>query len=178
MAAGMALQAGNLDAFVEALTAHANAGIGPENLVHRLRYDAVASVAELTAHAVDQLERLAPFGQGNPRVRLRVRARVNGTPEMLGASGSHIALRLGEPGSAAIRVVAWNWGVHAPQIPPGAPVEAIIEPKLSRWNGNNRVEPVLADLRVLSLSRMDSASEAAGTGHSVTGTVAYVPVRS
>jgi single-stranded-DNA-specific exonuclease len=178
MAAGMALQAANLDAFVESLTAHANACIGAEDLVHRLRYDAVASVAELTAHAVDQLERLAPFGQGNPRVRLRVRARVNGTPDMLGASGSHIALRLGEPGSAAIRVVAWNWGVHAARIPPGAPVEAVIEPKLSRWNGNTRVEPVLADLRVLSLSEMDSLSEAAVADHSVTGTVAYVPLRS
>jgi hypothetical protein len=74
--------------------------------------------------------------------------------------------------------VAWNWGVHAARIPPGAPVEAVIEPKLSRWNGNTRVEPVLADLRVLSLSEMDSLSEAAVADHSVTGTVAYVPLRS
>ncbi len=159
MAAGMALQAANLPAFADALTAHANARLGPDDLVHRLRYDATASIAELTPHAVDQIEKLAPFGQGNPRVRLRVRARINGTPDALGASGSHIALRLGEPGGPAVRVVAWNWGIHAPRIPPGAPVEAVIEPKLSRWNGNTRVEPVLADLRVLSLSEMDEDSD-------------------
>ncbi len=162
MAAGMALQAANLPAFIEALTAHANAHLEPDDLVHRLHYDTIASIAELTTHAVDQIEKLAPFGQGNPRVRLRVRGRVNGVPDVLGASGNHIALRLAMPGGPTIRVVAWNWGVHAARIPPGAPVEAVIEPRLSRWNGNTRVEPVLADLRVLSLNEMDDASDGCG----------------
>ncbi len=187
MAAGLALPQANLGAFVAALTAYANARIGPDDLVHRLRYDAIASVEELTAHTVDQLERLAPFGRDNPRVRLRVRGRINGSPDMLGASGSHVALRLVGPGPArdqagpargGLRVVAWNWGEHAARIPRGAPVEAVIEPKLSRWNGSTRVEPVLADLRVLSLGGLDPDQPGDGPRYSETGTVAYVPARS
>lgn len=169
MAAGMACRANNLDAFAGRLIDHANGAIPPGRLLHTVRYDAVAGIDELTPAAVERLEQLAPFGRGNPRVRLRVRARLNGRPEFLGSAGNHLALRMGEPGRPAVRVLAWNWGVHAAEIPPGARVEAIVEPKVSRWNGNTRVEPVLADLRVLP----EDAS-----GDQSVGTVAYEPVRS
>ena len=169
MAAGMACSAANLDAFAERMVEHANTALSAEDLIHTVRYDAVARIEELTPRAVEQLERLAPFGRGNPRVRLRVMGRLNGRPDMLGSTGNHLALRLGEVGRPALRVLAWNWGDRAAEIPPGARIEAIVEPKLSRWNGNTRVEPVLADLRVLS--------EDSETVQSV-GTVAYEPVRS
>jgi len=172
MAAGLALKAENLGAFTDAFVRHANARLGTTDLVHRLRYDAVADLAELTPRTVEQIERLAPFGQGNPRVRLRVRARLNGAPDMLGASGNHLALRLsGTDSGGVVRAVAWNWGGHAASIPPGSPVEVVIEPKLSRWNGHTRVEPVLADLRVLPLDGLSVADQSAGA-------VAKVPARS
>ncbi|MCH8508211.1 MAG: single-stranded-DNA-specific exonuclease RecJ [Phycisphaerales bacterium] len=169
MAAGMACRASNLDALTERLIEHANSRLSPADLIPRVRYDAVAMIGELSTRTVEQIERLAPFGQGNPRVRVRVSGRLNGRPDMLGSTGNHLALRLGETGHPGVRVLAWNWGCHAASIPPGARVEAIVEPKLSRWNGSTRVEPVLADLRVLS--------ENEDRDHSV-GTVAYEPVRS
>ena len=171
MAAGLALSLANLGAFTEAFVAYTNARLDATDLVHRLRYDAVADLDELSPRAVEQIERLAPFGQGNPRVRLRVRARLNGAPDMMGASGSHIALRLTGPGGGVVRTVAWNWGEHASSIPPGAAVEAIIEPKLSRWNGHTRVEPVLADLRVLPVDGLSRSDQSVGA-------VAKVPARS
>lgn len=171
MAAGLALNAQNLEAFTHAFIEHTNARLASTDLVHRLRYDALADLAELTPRAVEQIERLAPFGQGNPRVRLLVRARLNGAPDMMGASGNHIALRLTSPGAGVVRTVAWNWGEHAASIPPGALVEAVIEPKLSRWNGNTRVEPVLADLRVLPLDGLSRSDQSVGA-------VAKVPARS
>lgn len=172
MAAGLACDADRFEAFAERFIEHANARLSPENMVHTLRYDAVAGVADLTRPAVEQLEKLAPFGRGNPRVRIRVRGRLNGSPEPLGSTGAHLALRLmGEDARGeAVRVVAWNFAAHAPAIPPGCRVEAVVEPKLSRWNGVARVEPVLADLRVLGAGEPPAV-------HSV-GAVAYEPVRS
>jgi single-stranded-DNA-specific exonuclease len=171
MAAGLGCAADRFGGFVERFIEHANGLLAPDDLVHTVRYDAEAGVPELTARAVEQLERLAPFGPGNPRVRLRVRGRLIGSPDPLGSKGDHIALRLSHAGSGsqAVRVLGWNWGRHGASIPPGAPVEAIVEPKLSTWNGHTRVEPVLGDLRVLA---EDDVAD-----HSV-GTVAYAPARS
>lgn len=151
MAAGMRCDAQNFDAFANAFIDHANANLGEDDLVHHAKYDTQTSLAELTPERVRQLDRLAPFGAGNGRVRLRVNdAKLNGPPEPFGRSGAHLSLRVGPrsgPGHT-VRIVAWGWAQHIGQIPAGAPVELLIDPKLSQWNGSTRVEPVLVDLRV------------------------------
>jgi single-stranded-DNA-specific exonuclease len=112
----------------------------------------VADFSELTVSAVHQLDRIAPFGAGNGRVRVRINGlKINGAPTVMGKTGNHLSLRVGSrdrPG-AMLRIVAWNWARYLDRIPAGAPVEVIVEPKVSSWNGNTRVEPVLVDLRVV-----------------------------
>lgn len=151
MAAGMRCQSEHFDLFAEAFVAHTNQRLSPDDLVNTTRYDTTARVRELTPESVRELERLAPFGAGNPRVQIRiVHAKLNGTPSPFGRGGNHLSLRVCDRDGAGPgwRVVAWNWAKHIDQIPPGAPVELIIEPKVSDWNGRISVEPVLVDLRV------------------------------
>ncbi len=151
MAAGMACATDRFDAFTERFLAHANETLTENDLVHCCDYDTSAALAELTPQAVARLGSLAPFGRGNPRVRLLVRGRLVGAPNPLGSSGAHLAMRLvDDAGGVGVRVLAWNWGARAGDIPPGSRVEAIVEPKLSHWNGSTRVEPVLTDLRLLA----------------------------
>ena len=151
MAAGMRCEAQHFEAFAEAFIQHANSILRPEDLVNTARYDTTARVGELSVPTVQTLERLAPFGAGNPRVQLRItNAKLNGEPKPFGRTGNHLGLRVcdrQEP-SAGWRVVAWNWARHLESIPKGAPVELIVEPKISSWNGRHSVEPVLVDLRV------------------------------
>ncbi len=149
MAAGMACRADRLGAFTEAFLGHAKGLLTDDDLVPMVRFDAEADITELGVREAQTLEKLAPFGPGNPRVRLLVRGRVCGQPRMLGARGDHLAFQLGSANGAAARIVAWGWGDKAEHIRSGEAIEAIVEPKLSTWNGSTRVEPVLADLRVL-----------------------------
>jgi hypothetical protein len=133
-------------------------------------------------------------------VRLLLRGRLVGTPQPLGARGDHLAMtvcalpdadgpmnagvrtevRAGIATGAdrGVRVLAWNWSKHwadfANSVRPGAVVEMVVEPKLSRWKGNTRVEPVLADLRVLNA---DELASVANTGTYSVGTVANEPLR-
>ena len=151
MAAGMRCASDCFDAFADSFISHANEHLRIEDLVNTVRYDAQATIAELSTHAIESLERLAPFGAGNPRVQLRiVDAKLNGDPSPFGRSGNHLSLRVCDRSGtgAAVRVVGWNWAKHREEIPRGAPVELIVEPKLSRWNGRTSVEPVLVDLRL------------------------------
>jgi single-stranded-DNA-specific exonuclease len=149
MAAGLALREESLGAFTEAFTSDANERIPAENLVPLLHVDCEASLDELTPEAVGQLERLGPFGRGNPPVRLLLRGvRLASTPRSMGAYAKHLALEVAGPAGSSrrLRVVAWDWGQRSKQLHAGANASMVVEPKLSTWNGVTTVEPVLADL--------------------------------
>ncbi len=112
--------------------------------------DCDAVLSELTPEAVRDLELLAPFGPGNPRPRIRlVDVVLASRPEAFGSDASHLSLMLKSPTAArTVRVVGWKWAEKRDQLAAGVAVEAVIFPRLNTWNGNTRVEPELADLRV------------------------------
>jgi single-stranded-DNA-specific exonuclease len=149
MAAGLGLAESRLDEFVEAFMAQANAGIGEDDLSPTVAIDCEATLEELTPDAVAQLERLGPFGRGNPRVRVLVRdGRVAAPPRVLGANGRHLAVNIRPAaGRSLLRVVAWGWGERAEHLSAGSPVDLVVEPKLSFYNGGVTVEPELTDVR-------------------------------
>jgi len=151
MAAGMRCRIENFDAFAESFIAYTNGKLLEQDLVNTVRYDTCAAVEDLSVSCVESLERLAPFGAGNPTVRIRIRnAKLISEPSPFGRNGNHLSLRISDranPG-AAMRVVGWNWASMRDRIPPGAPVELVVEPKISRWNGRSTVEPVLVDLKI------------------------------
>ncbi|MCA9303915.1 MAG: single-stranded-DNA-specific exonuclease RecJ [Phycisphaerales bacterium] len=152
MAAGMRCRDDAFDSFREGFLTHARASLTPEDLVRSTSYDTNARVHELSAHAIGQLDRLAPFGAGNPPVRVRLtNLRLNGSPEQFGKAGNHLSLRVSDASDrgAVIRLIGWNWWQHSGSIPAGSLLEAIVEPRVSRWNRNTRIEPVLVDARVV-----------------------------
>src|SRR3954463_8254587 len=71
-AAGLPIAPANVDAFRAAFSSHAAAVLTPADLVPELRIDAVVPGDALTLALAEELERLAPFGQGNPAVSLLV----------------------------------------------------------------------------------------------------------
>ncbi len=151
MAAGLALDAANVPAFVEAFTAHANAAISVEQLTPTLTIDAAADLGELTVGAVKSLEQLEPHGAGNPGVSVLVRgAQIAAPPAPLGATGKHLAMTLRAPGQVSVtRVVGWNWGPRRAELVSGQRVDAVVCPAISTFGGGAKVEPELKDLRLL-----------------------------
>jgi single-stranded-DNA-specific exonuclease len=151
MAAGLHLRMDNMAAFTERFIAYANERIAPEDLVPRVEVDVRASLDELTPETVGQIERLAPFGRDNPPVRLLVPGlQVAFAPRLLGAHGKHLQVTVRprgreQFGNGLLRLVAWGWGERLGVLTAGMPMDAVIEPKLNRWNGQVRVEAELKD---------------------------------
>ncbi|MBX3363631.1 MAG: single-stranded-DNA-specific exonuclease RecJ [Phycisphaeraceae bacterium] len=149
MAAGLAVRADRLDAFTEAFIDTVNARLRPEDLIRPLEYDACIALHELSPSVVRELERLEPFGSGNPPVRLRssgLRLTQDATP--FGNAGAHLSVFARTARGSAMRLVGWNWAEHREHLRAGQTVEVIVEPKINAWNGMSRVEPVLCDLRM------------------------------
>ncbi len=150
MAAGVKLDAERLDAFALALDAHAREHLRDEQLTPSLRFDAEASLDELSPAGVAELESLAPFGVGNPRPRVLLSGlEIASRPQVMGAQGKHLAI-LVRASQRTMRLVGWNWAARAPDLFPGLRLDAIVSPKVSRWQGRTSVEPELDDLRIVS----------------------------
>lgn len=148
MAAGVHVREERLDEFVEAFIARANAALAPDDLLPRVEIDCPAAIEELTPDAVSQLERLAPFGRSNPPVRVLLPSlRVAAAPRLMGAHGKHLELQVRSQtqGFGLLRLVGWGWGQRMESLDTNVPLDAVIEPKLSRWNGRVRVEAELKD---------------------------------
>jgi single-stranded-DNA-specific exonuclease len=149
MAAGLRLPASAVSAFADAFIHQANAAIAIDELTPVAEVDARADLAELTVPAVQSLDKLAPFGRGNPAITLRLDNLVlDGPPVPLGKQGQHLALPLRAfGGGRVLRTVAWKWSEHRAALRPGARFDALIRPLISSWSGRHTVEPELIDIR-------------------------------
>ena len=71
-AAGLSIEASSLEAFAAAFASHADAVLEDDDLAPVTRIDAIVPGSALTLGLATELDRLAPFGLGNPDVTLLV----------------------------------------------------------------------------------------------------------
>ncbi len=146
-AAGLGMEAHNLASFTEAFCAHTAAALTPEQMVPELAYDLTAQAKELTPAAVEQLARLAPFGQGNPPPTLRINGlRLIESPKLMGKTANHLSLRVSD-GERVLRLVGWRKSSWSDRLANGMTVSAIVRPKINEWQGRKQIEPEVLDLR-------------------------------
>jgi single-stranded-DNA-specific exonuclease len=148
-AAGLTVDAASLPAFEEAFTAVADGLLTDEDLVAQCRVDALVAPGELTEKAVEGLQALAPFGQGNPlpvlaAKGLRASPRVL-SPKRPGAAG-HLKLTL----DAAPAVDVIGFGMADRVAVTDGPLDLAFQAEMDEWNGRRRVSLKLKDLRSAS----------------------------
>jgi single-stranded-DNA-specific exonuclease len=153
-AAGLQLRAENLEAFRAAFVAHATSVLEPEDLKRTERVDAMVGGAGLGLELAEELQQLAPFGMGNPGVRLLVpSARVRDVRAM-GKEGTHARFSLH---SGAHRALGVAFGRSKLGVGEDDPVDAAVRLEVNRWNGSIEPRVVLREL----YPRESAATEAA-----------------
>jgi single-stranded-DNA-specific exonuclease len=141
-AAGLELRAENLEAFRSAFAAHATAVLGTEDLRRTERIDAMVGGANLGLDLAEELGRLAPFGMGNPGVRLLVpAARVRDVRTM--GEGKHSRFSLH---SGAHRALGVAFGRSTLGVGDDDPVDAAVRLEVNHWNGAVEPRVVLREL--------------------------------
>ncbi len=141
-AAGLELPADAVEGFHEAFCAHAATVLGPEDLVRTVQIDAMIGGAGLGLDLAEELERLAPFGMGNPGVRLLVpSARVEDVRAMGEGKHSRFSLR-----SGSHRAVGVAFGRSGLGVEEGDAIDAAVRLEVNRWNGSVEPRVVLREL--------------------------------
>jgi single-stranded-DNA-specific exonuclease len=141
-AAGLELKAGALDAFREAFAAHAASVLAPEDLVRTERIDAMVGGASLGLDLAEELRQLAPFGMGNPGVRLLVPgARVRDVRAM--GEGKHARFNLHSGSHKALGVA---FGRSSLGVGEDDQVDVAVRLEVNQWNGAVEPRVVLREL--------------------------------
>ena len=143
-AAGLELDAERIDRFREAFAAHAAAALGPAELVRTEPVDAVVGGESLGLAIAEELERLAPFGKGNPEPRLLVpAARLRDVRPM--GEGKHARFNL-ESGANRAFGVAFGVNGELDRAAAGGPLDVAVKLEVNQWNGTVEPRVVLREL--------------------------------
>ncbi|MFM7412304.1 MAG: single-stranded-DNA-specific exonuclease RecJ, partial [Planctomycetota bacterium] len=147
-AAGLQVDDAKIDDFRRAFVGEVEARM-PESLRRaQLTLDGETALAALTLDTVEQLERLAPFGEGNRRPVLCASGVTLAEPaRTMGQGGKHLQLRLRQH-AATIRGVAFGAGEWLPHLPaPGQPFHIAFRPKINEFRGRRTAEVEVIDWR-------------------------------
>jgi single-stranded-DNA-specific exonuclease len=113
MAAGFSLLEEKIPALRAVLNQEFKKIAGNEPVIQEWIVDAFISLDQLSLNLVDELEKLAPFGPGNPAVVLACRDLMLKSYSVIGKTGEHLQL-LVEDSAGLTRKIIWWQGVGNP----------------------------------------------------------------
>jgi len=94
--------------------------------------DSVAGIRDLTLPNAEALERMQPFGTGNPEVRLVIPGCLVDGASTMGEDGRHLQLRL-RAGGAHSRALGWGMGERLPRVAIGDRHDVVAQLSVDRW---------------------------------------------
>ena len=113
-----------------------------------LRIDAETPLAALTLDTVQQIERLAPFGNSNPRPTFcAMGLKLDEPPKKIGGGGRHLSLRLSQH-RTSMRGVSFGNGDWAEELAAvTGPIDVAFAPVINEFRGRRTVEMQVVDWR-------------------------------
>jgi single-stranded-DNA-specific exonuclease len=146
-AAGLQIRAENVPAFQEAFATHVRSVLGDEDLRRTERVDAIVGGVGLGLELAEELKQLAPFGMGNPGVRLLVpSARVSDVRTMGEGKHARFSLHSGSHRALGVAFGRSSLGVEDEDL-----LDATIRLEVNHWNGTVEPRVVLREIYPLDL---------------------------
>ncbi len=145
-AAGLQLEAARLKEFRQAVNAHAEGHLGPDDLRPRLWLDGPLKLNELNDRVMAEFAALAPFGPSNPKPRFHTGpvAIVDG-PRLL--KERHLKMSVKQDGRV-LRAIQWNAAEREPDLTAQkAGVEIAYTVEENEFRGDKYLELRLDDFR-------------------------------
>jgi len=143
-AAGLSIAPERLEAFAEAFAAHAAGVLTDADLRRVTPVDAVVRGRELTLGLCEELERLAPFGIGNPNVTLLAVGCELSELDAVG-NGKHLRLAV-TAGGARSGAIAFGRGAALDRYRNPGRYDVAFKLDANRWNGTVTPQLVVREI--------------------------------
>ena len=133
-AAGLSIDPSRIEAFADSFAVHADARLSEDDLRPVTVVDAIVSAEDLTLSLAEELDRLAPFGLGNPDVTLLVPACRAVEPATVG-DGKHLRFRVRQGSHDAGSAIAFGQGSQLDRLRAEGLFDVACRLKENHWNG-------------------------------------------
>src|SRR3954449_7048566 len=142
-AAGLSIAPENVDAFFAAFAAHAAEVLSDDDLRPVTRVDAILPPkAKLTLGLAQELQRLAPFGLGNPEVTILAAGCELGELATVG-EGKHLRFRVRQDGADAGAAIAFGHGAQLDSFRRVGRYDVAFRLQENHWNGTSSPQLVV-----------------------------------
>jgi single-stranded-DNA-specific exonuclease len=145
-AAGFVIPSHHLPVLRERLLEMATAGLAGLDLRPRLDIDAEVALSEVTGDTYQSIQKLAPFGQGNPLPALLSRGVEVLECRTMGNNGDHLRLKLKE-GDITWDAVGFGMGGDQPK--DSALLDLVYNLEVDHWSGQMMLRLNLLDFTVV-----------------------------
>ncbi len=147
MAAGLTVEAANIDRLRERLNALAAETLTAEDYLPVLNIDSHVALAEVDAALLEQLACLAPHGQGNPIPAFVCEQLTVTGVRPVGQEGRHLKLRVKQE-RAKGDVIGWDMGSLAGNLAGDATIDLAFAPEFNDWQGQRNIQLKAHDVHV------------------------------
>jgi single-stranded-DNA-specific exonuclease len=144
-AAGLTIHRDRVETFAEAFATHAETQLSDDDLTPLTVVDAVVPASALTLGLAQELDRLAPFGLGNPDVTLLAAGCEAVEPTTVG-EGKHLRFRICQDGKDGGSAIAFGRGGQLDRLRRDARYDVAFRLKENHWNGTVAPQLVVRSL--------------------------------
>jgi single-stranded-DNA-specific exonuclease len=146
MAAGLTITRESYEEFVAAMTTYAKDNITKEQLVRTIQPDVYADLHEITHTVAVKIEKIGPFGIGNPVPVVQVMDAKVREIRAMGSNGAHLSLKVGKE---RLRCVWWGHGNLVNTIGNGTRIHLVGKITVNDFRGHRTAEINIIDLAVV-----------------------------
>lgn len=150
-AAGMSLARENLPELKQRLESLAGQWLTEQDLIPVMDADLSCGLEDASLESIRQLDRLAPFGTGNPSPKIVFEKLGLSDKKTMGKDKQHLKLTLfPQDGRSKVSIEAVGFGksMLLDRIAPASRVDVLGELSINEWNGNRKPQLILRDLRI------------------------------
>ncbi|MDD5110778.1 MAG: single-stranded-DNA-specific exonuclease RecJ [Patescibacteria group bacterium] len=122
-----------------------------EQITGMIPVDCEIDLSEVTFALQEELQKLEPYGQGNPRPRFVSRGLSVSSVQPVGNNGKHLRLMVGQHGHpAVVKLIGFSIVDRIPKIAPGDVIDVIFEVDINQWNGNRELQLKIVDVKKIN----------------------------
>lgn len=154
MAAGMTLAEADVSELRRRLNELARTWLTADDYIPITKVDAICTLPEANLETIEQLEKMAPFGLGNPSPKILIEGVEIADLRIIGKDENHIKCQFRQDG-VTLDGIGFKMADIAAELSPRDEANVVGELAVNEWNNQRKAQFVLKDVTVLGLQVFD-----------------------
>ena len=156
-AAGLSMKVENIELFRKKINEIINNTLSDEDFIPEIGFDGHLRLKEVDNNLLYELEKLEPFGMGNPGPKFINRLIKPVSPKTIGAEGKHLKLILQQEEYKA-EGIGFNLGAFYEELTAAEQIDIVYSPEFNDYNGVRKMQLNIKDIKIIKNNSIDKAS--------------------